>query len=148
MASQEYLEKLKDPRWQKKRLEVFERDDWACKSCHSKEKTLHVHHIFYQANNEPWDYPLFALMTLCLDCHECEHEAKKESASKLVWFLAKRGILPSIFNECVSLILDDTYHSDHDLNYEDLKAVFGSMRKNLEEIQAKKIEAKKNNGSN
>lgn len=30
MTDKTYAEKLKDPRWQKRRLEIFERDDWTC----------------------------------------------------------------------------------------------------------------------
>lgn len=42
-----YKEKLKDPRWQKKRLEIFDRDGWKCVECGDKDSTLNVHHIFY-----------------------------------------------------------------------------------------------------
>jgi hypothetical protein len=65
-----YVEKLKDPRWQKKRLEVFERDKWTCLDCQKPGKTLHVHHKYYVPKTDPWDYPLDALMTLCPECHE------------------------------------------------------------------------------
>ena len=69
-----YSEKLQDPRWQKKRLEILDRDGWACRACCSKENTLHVHHIFYLPNIEPWDVPNGLLITFCKDCHEgiCE----------------------------------------------------------------------------
>lgn len=67
--STDYFEKLKDPRWQKKRLEIFERDGWRCKECYSKEKTLHVHHLFYLKGKEPWEIPNGFLVTLCEDCH-------------------------------------------------------------------------------
>jgi len=67
-----YFEKLKDPRWQKKRLKVFERDKWTCQMCGSKTKTLNVHHIEYRKGCEPWEYPLKTLITLCEDCHEEE----------------------------------------------------------------------------
>ena len=40
------MEKYKDPRWQKKRLKILERDKWACQLCDGKEKTLHIHHKF------------------------------------------------------------------------------------------------------
>jgi transposase len=63
-----YSEKLKDPRWQKKRLEVFERDKFQCQACDSKDKTLHVHHLKYEG--EPWESPMEYLETLCEDCHE------------------------------------------------------------------------------
>ena len=62
-----YQEKLKDPRWQKKRLQILERDDWVCQCCESKEKTLTVHHIIY--HNNPWDAKDDELQTLCEKCH-------------------------------------------------------------------------------
>ena len=53
----DYQTKLKDPRWQKKRLEILNRDKWACCACLSTEETLVVHHKDYISNTEPWDYP-------------------------------------------------------------------------------------------
>lgn len=64
-----YSEKLKDPRWQKKRLEILERDGWACCHCQEKNETLHVHHHWYEKGKAPWDYPDTAFETLCKDCH-------------------------------------------------------------------------------
>jgi hypothetical protein len=63
-----YGEKLKDPRWQKKRLKVFERDNWTCQCCGDKDSTLNVHHKGYVG--EPWDCPDENLVTVCEDCHE------------------------------------------------------------------------------
>ena len=71
MANTTYYDKLKDPRWQKKRLEIFERDGWKCRSCSDSESTLVVHHRYYE-NIEPWEYPDEALITLCENCHEQE----------------------------------------------------------------------------
>lgn len=67
-----YSDKLKDPRWQKKRLEVLNRDDFTCQICCDNRKTLHVHHRRYIKNKDPWDYPDQLLVTLCEDCHESE----------------------------------------------------------------------------
>lgn len=64
-----YSEKLKDPRWQKKRLEILERDGWKCMGCGDKEKTLHVHHIFYFPGRDPWDIENGFLITFCEECH-------------------------------------------------------------------------------
>lgn len=64
-----YAEKLKDPRWQKKRLEIFSRDEFTCNSCGCKDKTLHLHHKYYRPKTVIWDYPDDALVTLCEDCH-------------------------------------------------------------------------------
>ncbi len=77
MNKKSYLEKLKDPRWQKKRLEVLEYFGWQCCICESKEKTLTVHHKQYLKNCEPWEYPNRFLVALCEDCHREEREAKK-----------------------------------------------------------------------
>ena len=62
-----YSEKLRDPRWQKKRLEIFNRDKWACIKCGDMETELHVHHIKYEG--EPWEAPNELLVTLCAHCH-------------------------------------------------------------------------------
>jgi hypothetical protein len=70
-----YQEKLRDPRWQKKRLQILERDGWACRLCGDKEKTLHVHHVHYDSRADgPWDYPDTSLVTLCCECHEGQSE--------------------------------------------------------------------------
>lgn len=73
MASNQYLEKLKDPRWQKKRLEIFERDGWECTNCGNKDETLHVHHTYYLSGREPWEYPDGSLKTRCEMCHKDGH---------------------------------------------------------------------------
>jgi len=65
-----YAEKLKDPRWQKKRLEILERDGFECQVCWSDEKELHVHHKLYKNGYDPWEYGNDDLETLCKDCHK------------------------------------------------------------------------------
>jgi 5-methylcytosine-specific restriction endonuclease McrA len=69
MASSEYNEKLKDPRWQRKRLEIFQRDNWMCQLCCRTDMELHLHHL-YRTTEEPWDEPNLHLLTLCRLCHE------------------------------------------------------------------------------
>ena len=69
----EYSEKLRDPRWQRKRLEIMRRDDFECRLCADKESTLHVHHLRYERSADPWDYPDTSLVTLCEECHEELH---------------------------------------------------------------------------
>jgi len=73
-----YAEKLKDPRWQKKRLEIFERDDWICQRCGDEESPLHVHHLRYAKSGNPWDSPFGDLVTLCEECHKLEKEIYKD----------------------------------------------------------------------
>lgn len=62
-----YAEKLKDPRWQRKRLKILERDDWTCLLCQDTKETLHVHHQSYNGN--PWDVKDDYLFTYCCVCH-------------------------------------------------------------------------------
>ena len=69
MAKQSYAEKLKDPRWQKKRLEIMQRDDWHCCICGDNRTQLHVHHKRYLPGLMPWEYSCDDLMTLCDHCH-------------------------------------------------------------------------------
>lgn len=73
----QYSKKLKHPKWQKKRLEVFERDEFRCQLCWNNETELHVHHKYYKKGKEPWQYHLKAYLTLCKKCHEKIHPKKK-----------------------------------------------------------------------
>jgi hypothetical protein len=68
-----YRDKLKDPRWQKKRLEVFSEANWQCKNCKRADLPLHVHHLTYR-RVEPWEYELDELETLCERCHLKAHD--------------------------------------------------------------------------
>ena len=70
---------LKDPRWQKKRLEVMQRDGFRCQHCLSEDKELQVHHAVYHKNYKPWEYENKELITLCRRCHEIETEEKAKS---------------------------------------------------------------------
>jgi len=62
-----YSEKLKYPRWQKKRLEILNRDNWTCQLCGDTETEFHVHHKKY--TKEPWDAPEEDLISYCKHCH-------------------------------------------------------------------------------
>lgn len=70
--TRDYAAERLDPRWQKKRLEIFQRDGFKCVVCCSKTKTLTVHHSYYVKGRDLWNYPNFSLSTLCLDCHSEE----------------------------------------------------------------------------
>lgn len=69
-----YAEKLKDPRWQKKRLEVLSKNDFSCEVCGDAKSTLHVHHKEYFKNREPWEYEVDQLACICKECHQNEHD--------------------------------------------------------------------------
>ncbi len=79
-----YSEKLKDPRWQKKRLEILERDRWECHLCAEREKTLHVHHLFYFSKREPWEINNGFLITLCENCHSAKTDGDILCAADII----------------------------------------------------------------
>ena len=61
-----YLDQLKDPRWQRKRLEIFQRDNWKCTECGNSTKSLAIHHLKY--SGAPWEIDSEFLKTVCEDC--------------------------------------------------------------------------------
>jgi hypothetical protein len=92
-----YSEKLLDPRWQRKRLEIFNRDNWQCKRCDTTHKTLHVHHKKYESGREPWEYENELLVTLCADCHEHETLNYNEELNELIDFIKIKLTTNGIF---------------------------------------------------
>ncbi|KKM79867.1 hypothetical protein LCGC14_1345570 [marine sediment metagenome] len=76
-----YSEKLKNPKWQKKRLSILNRDKWRCQLCKDEDTTLHVHHLQYTADNI-WDEPDENLQTLCEHCHDEVELLKKEGVTE------------------------------------------------------------------
>ena len=71
-----YEELLKDPRWQRKRLEVMQADNFTCQACFRKDKTMNVHHKRYVHGVMPWEYDTRDLITLCDDCHKKHHNTE------------------------------------------------------------------------
>lgn len=74
----EYNELLKDPRWQRKRLEAMPADRFTCQICFRTGKTLNVHHKKYIPGTMPWEYDTRDLITLCEDCHAKYHRETKK----------------------------------------------------------------------
>lgn len=73
-----YSEKLKDPRWQKKRLEILERYEWKCKLCRRSDLELHIHHKEYKSSRQPWEYEDNNFVSLCKICHKIVESRKDE----------------------------------------------------------------------
>jgi hypothetical protein len=88
-----YSEKLKDPRWQRKRLEILERDEWMCKKCFDSESTLVVHHLKYEQGKEPWECDGKYLITLCESCHDAEYETRPEYEKMILSLLKEKGFM-------------------------------------------------------
>jgi hypothetical protein len=100
-----YAEKLKDPRWQKKRLEILSRDEFTCQLCNDKDSTLHVHHNKYGSN--PWDIENDKLITYCEHCHRFVEITKNFKDYNIIKIIKKKS------NEEVllySFVIDELNH--------------------------------------
>jgi|WetSurMetagenome_2_1015567.scaffolds.fasta_scaffold161764_2 hypothetical protein len=122
MTKIEYYEKLKDPRWQKKRLEILERDEWSCRNCGDHETTLHVHHIFYLPKNDPWEISNGFLITLCEKCHKsgpCNDEYKKcEYCPDYKDNCEGPGDFPKELVDCIGALLEQIFkYKGHNLSW-------------------------------
>lgn len=112
-----YAEKLKDPRWQKKRLETFEAHGWKCDSCLTRINTLHVHHRYYVPGRQPWEYPVDCLQVLCSKCHKDTHhvdEDEDRGAEEWEVFLATlRAFEEGPFSLCICAYNANTLVEEH-----------------------------------
>jgi len=140
----EYSDKLKSPKWQKKRLEIFQRDSFTCERCKSTEKTLNVHHTAYIANCEPWDYPNFYYMTLCDDCHQEEHDQRESLEKQLMETLRSCHVFSTEINQIIDIIVYVSAHRENPIlnmlhkslcsamnrttGYKNLKAILGKRK--------------------
>lgn len=96
MKTKSYSEKLRDPRWQKKRLEIMEKSGFKCQACESSDVTLNVHHGRYEFGKSPWEYENESLHCLCESCHESRHLTELE-----IWESISRmpnKVLENFFN--------------------------------------------------
>lgn len=87
-----YQEQIKSPKWQRRRLEILNRDNFTCQICGCQEKTLNVHHLMYDKNKEIWDYDDWQLITLCEDCHDNEHNSELKNIMNIIKSLQSKGI--------------------------------------------------------
>lgn len=74
--NQSYSDKLKSPKWQKKRLEILSKRGFKCEVCGDEENQIQVHHKTYMYGLEPWQYDDSVYQVLCEKCHIKAH--KKE----------------------------------------------------------------------
>lgn len=91
-----YAEKCKDPRWQKLRNSVLERDKYTCQSfdCRRTDLPLEVHHLDYLPGLNPWEYSPDMLLTLCEKCHDKER-GRVKMETHLATTLKLKGFLLS-----------------------------------------------------
>jgi len=94
-----YGEQLKDPRWQKRRLEIMQRDNFTCRRCGNGLNdgvSLNVHHFTYR-KCKPWEYFDYELVTLCENCHHEIHDIEPKETHQLKTQKAVANNLKLIF---------------------------------------------------
>lgn len=73
-----FNDQYKDPRWEKKRIEIYRRDYWHCRKCGNTNIKLEAHHLYYQRDLMLWEYDNDSLVTLCTKCHNDIHDNLKK----------------------------------------------------------------------
>ncbi len=132
MSNPTYIEKLRDPRWQRKRLLIFERDNWTCRSCNRSDISLQIHHLKYLPGNEPWEYEDYLLVTYCEVCHETEHLIGDQIHKSLLELINDTPIYIKAVSQLCILIESDPFF------YESLKLFLNdSMINHLQTIPKK-----------
>lgn len=112
-----YAEMLKDPRWQKKRLEVMQRDGFRCQHCLSEDKPLQVHHLVYDKDKKPWEYDNNQLITLCEDCHQNETGDSRmiyANFQDLLYEFKLSGLSSAVLCSILSYITETIYSYNND----------------------------------
>jgi hypothetical protein len=75
------------------------RDGWSCRSCRDNSSTLHVHHLRYIEDKEPWEYDDEWLVTLCEGCHHDAHIKNNITTTRdsfdIKYFIDKYAFLSS-----------------------------------------------------
>ena len=91
MAKKTYVEKLRDRRWQARRLRVLNRGGFRCECCRRDDRSLHVDHGYYVPGREPWEYELETLHCLCDKCH-AELTKVRRQVHRALGFLHPRDL--------------------------------------------------------
>lgn len=126
-----YQKRLLDPRWQKKRLEVMQRDGFKCCLCTDDGTALHIHHMSYKGN--PWDVPNEELKTVCSHCHSVVHELKDTLVLKVFKYPMDEAGFFMILAYCEKTVAFMFHDSDGKVklqcmvNYNTIAIIFNNM---------------------
>ena len=99
---QTYRDDIRDPRWQRKRLNVMDRDHYTCQLCRSSSNYLNVHHLYYLPGHRIWEYENEALVTLCDDCHSFAHEELPKISGLIAMAVLAKGLDVVELDELIS----------------------------------------------
>lgn len=79
----DYKEQIKSPRWQKRRLEIMQNDNFTCQLCGDTDSMLNVHHLSYHKDRNIWEYEDWELITLCENRHTEEHSSMDDIINEI-----------------------------------------------------------------
>ena len=91
-------EQYEHPHWQKKRLEIFNRDNWHCRCCDETNVALHVHHLYYNRDCHIWEIDNEGLVTVCVKCHKILHDELSKLSGIIAFNILCGKIDPTDFN--------------------------------------------------
>ena len=134
VKKESYVEMLRSPLWQKKRLEIMQRDDFTCQHCGCKERELQVHHRVYHKGAKPWEYDDSELITLCDRCHEAETDAKAthyETFKEICDLARKIGLSEQFIDSVLSHMLNAIAFIS---NKSDEYGIYGSEEETLKNV--------------
>lgn len=98
-----YWQLLRDPRWQKKRLEVMDAAKFTCEHCGEDGSTLNVHHKLYRKGAMPWDYEAHELQCLCEDCHSVDHALSDQLKEALA--LCNQEDIADVYGYAIGILI-------------------------------------------
>lgn len=108
----DYKEQIKSPKWQKRRLEIMQKDNFTCQLCGDTESMLNVHHLTYHKDKKIWEYEDWELITLCENCHKEEHSSMDDVINEIE-SIKSRGVT---MREIISALnsIDISLYLGHD----------------------------------
>jgi hypothetical protein len=127
-----YQKKLDDPRWQKKRLEILERAEWKCELCGSDSEQLQIHHRYYVANRDPWNYPDWSLRCCCHSCHKNSQAFESKVMGDFEEFFMLAGEAENLRVMVVDLVVNTNF-SPSEVRYAIAQCFSKIIRKHIHE---------------
>lgn len=102
-----FMSKTADPKWQRRRLQVMERDNWTCQRCGNTSEQLEVHHLVYVHKAKYHEYLDHELITLCRECHQYETENIGPAITMLNYNVRTSGML----SDEIAMLADYHFYS-------------------------------------
>lgn len=87
-----FKDQYNSEKWEKKRREIYRRDNWHCRICDVTRVKLNAHHLYYDKDKNIWDYDNECLVTLCDNCHDKIHDDLKKISGIIAFKIMKGEI--------------------------------------------------------